>query len=486
MDHYQLGLLAFCDQTDGQAPDYISSAKHLSIAYEEGSLNAGWLLAHCYSMGFGVPRDLQRAEELARELISRGCEEACFFLSKWNIVNRNNSKAEEYSQRALSLSQSGEGRSLDDILWTEFCFLIHQAENEEDMEAQIARARRYYEESRFHLRYVPLASSMITRGLESDDEEIENLLDAGCAAADENALYLRGLRILNHPESSAGDRQRAEKLLERSILGDFDLAAMSSTEKEREAKFKKCWQRLRWGFSKLRRPQELDIDIELIPNNWSGMIRTFDQRVTRSLMEHNMLAHAFEASHPLIRLSGLTVGQSLDIELLYNIEGEKKSFTYTPSAEQVEIDLRRDHGWEWADLALAISDGQKDSYFLVGESDLLYASNTNFPHILLCWRRSMLLGYVLQIYAVDKPLNNIVVHLSETEKSEPFTITPGKHKEIGWKQMPSRRGPRMGRPFVITVEGYAPMAVVIAPPPRGPQRFDCKEVLQLLKSVQEA
>ncbi len=487
IDHYQLGLRAFCDQTNGQAPDYISSAKHLSMAYEEGNLNAGWLLTHCYATGLGVPRDFQRTEELTTELISRGCEEAHIFLTHIYIKGNNTPKTQEYTERILALIQSGEGRSLDDILWPEFCFLV-QASAIEDIDDDYEDiARRYYEKSIFHMRHGAWAMNLASKESENNHLELERLLDIGCAASDETCHHIRGEILLQKNDSE----QQAIKHLERSFARDIILANLCSTANEKEQMLRRYWERKRWGFSELRRPQELDIDIDLIPNSWSGIEMAFDVPFVNKLIKQGIIWHSFTPSQPLIRLSRLKTGQALTLRMRSTLSGLDESITYIPAAEQVVLDLRRDYGWNWGDLDLEISNGEQNTRIIVSEDEQEQINPIKVLKPLLCWRRSFMLGYVLQIIAPDHEFKNVVIHLSTQEKSKPINIKLRKSKEFGWRQMPSRRGPQMGKPFVVTVEGYAPLIVVLSPPPRNDQdldtsklqHLDYSEALQIINSL---
>lgn len=243
--------------------------------YENGDLNSGYMLCHCYKEGKGVPVKPVFVVQLAEYLVRRR-----FYPAYWHLASAyregrgvpiNTALAAEYAQKFEELCASPiEG--IDEQLRYDALISYELQKDTPDLRVLEHLAREYYALSELPSRYSLLAFALLrdARCSATARAEILSLLEEGCRADDSSCYYLKGL--LQHTGGSPlypADPKRGEEylLLAAERLGTPSallsyLRCLQDSDRA-EAYREKFWNACRWGISGIPGSDELHCSIRL-------------------------------------------------------------------------------------------------------------------------------------------------------------------------------------------------------------------------------
>ncbi len=487
MSLFQQGMAAYCAASPSRDVD---AARCFQQAYEEGDLNAGWMLALCYEEGLGVPRDVARIYQIATQLQDRGYVAAEFWLSECyeygHGVEIDDKKAMELS--ACCFAACSEAREdLDESIRQECLHLL--SVNEELSEEEEERIQRDYRaHSQFPRRFAECAERLMREDEAHDcDEhrdEVLSLLNEGASLHDESALLLLVELYKNetHPYQMY-NKEEAVKLLALRPYATLDYAEYLRAEgrgDEAQNEMRDYWKRLRYGKSQLRRESELAAEVSFVPNPQVPLIRAFDHQVTRSIVAGDELTNAVHWPAPLLCIEGLAVGTEVQISVRITADEVDCSFTVFTSESRQLIDLTKDRGIELSNFwDIEISTAHGSTRMLVPYHALLFVQNPKLPACVLSWRKKWFQGYALQVFAHGEEGVKLRVHLADGVATRELDLKEDEHVELMAGDFSPPLPLAMGSPFVLTSADCSPCIAVIAPPPRGPQQFDTDEAQEL-------
>ncbi len=489
---YFFGQLGDASAQEQTRIDYKSAFDCFRQAYHEGDLNAGWMLARCYAYGYGVPQDCDHVLRIARQLAERGYAGAGFYLALayengWG-VDMDLARVDDIVKEYLPLCIDAEGEvGLDESIRQE-CLMLLTPTDEMEPREQEEFYRRFAQQSRFPTRYAVLAEYLMLLDADKHQDEALDLLEEGCEAHDPTAMVAMG-RILSqedHPYAIYKP-EIGRKLLISSGQGYVTLAHLAQLQgddKMRNHLLDLYIQQARYGFSLMRREGELDCTVHCVPAMWLGIIKVFDHRVTRTLIDNNAMAHCVEQARPRLLIKGIERGVELTVRVRSAIDELDKSFTLLPASDELLIDLVAEHGIIWSeDLDVELSSKSGSTRMLISALALSVAQPFTSPPFVLTWRKRFLRGYALQIVPLKQDVEQLKVHLAEDSSSEMVSIAEADSVEMGQEFFRGGAKLHMGQPFVITHRGHAPFIGVIAPPPRGPQVFELGDALKLINKL---
>ncbi len=484
---FEQGLAAWlaCPQRDE-----IAAASYFQQAYEQGDLNAGWMLALCCRDGIGVPQDRRRVYQLAQHLEEQGYAAAGVWLSEcysygWG-VDIDEETAQSYRENCLSHCESASDELDESIRHEALLRLAMRAELRDEERAVILENNVKY--SRFPERFGKYAEFLIQQDecheVDTHKKEVISLLTQGIEAGDESALIqlARLYKDEDHPYCLF-DMGEAERLLGMKRYPSLDYAdflRQNGREAELQAELDAYWKSLRYGKSQMRRTDELALELSFIPNDRPVLIRAFDHQVTRSIVASSELANCVIWAAPLFCIDGVLPGAELQVRVRVPEDELDRSFTLYPSSSRVLIDLQRDHGVELSNhWDIEISTAQGATRLHVPYHALILAQNPQLPRCALSWRRKWFQGYSLQVFAYGSHGAKLQIHLVGGASSRMIELGEGDFIELGRRDFDPACALEMGCVFVITSPDCPPCLAVIAPPPRGPQFFDREEAEQL-------
>ncbi len=487
MTLFQQGMAAYCAASpthDGEA------ARCFQQAFDDGDLNAGWMLALCYEEGIGVPKDLARIYRIATQLHERGYPAAEFWLSECyeygNGVEIDEDKAMELSASCFASCQHSQ-EGLDESIRHECLNLLTVNEDLSDEEEEAIHAE-YREHCKFPHRFAQWAEQLMREDEAHECDEhrdtVLDLLNQGVALRDEAAILLLAELYRNQDHAyDVYNKQEAAKLMELRPYAALDYAEYlraDDREEEAQREMESYWKLLRYGKSLLRRDRELAAEVSFVQNTAVPLIRVFDHQVTRSIMEGNELTNAVHWPAPLLRIEGLPIGTEVQIRVRITSDEVDCSFTVYTSETCQLIDLTKDRGIELSNFwDVEISTNQGSTRMLVPYHALLFVQNPKLPACVLSWRKKWFQGYALQVFAHTEEGVKVQVHLSDGVVSRPLILAEDEHAELTASDFTPKAPLTMGRPFVLISPDCAPCIGVIAPPPRGPQQFDTDEAQDL-------
>ncbi len=488
---YFFGKITASDHSaDQEGVAYDRAYNCFRQAYHEGDMNAGWMLARCYCYGYGVAQDYQQVFKIARELHNHAYPGAGYFLALayengWGVdidLNKVSQIAEQY----LELCYDAEGQAgLDESIRQECLMLLIPSDqmNEQELDAFYSD---YMERSRFPLRYAVYAEYLINKNPQEHREEIFKLLETGCDEHDPVAQYSLG-RILStedHP-LNAYDMQQGRKLLIKSGLAYLTLAQLAAQEGDLEMQsrlFDLYLEQSRYGYSLIRHENELSCSIHCEPNTWSGIIRVYDNRLTRSLLKHQAMGECVSEAPPRIRLTGIEKGIELTLRVRSAVDDLDRSFTLIPAETTLVIDLMSEHGILWShDLDLELSSQRGYTRLLISAAALQMAFPFTPPPIVLSWTKRMLRGYALQLFPVDEKSSQLTLRFPDARQTQLITVPEKGFVEIGRSFLHGGEKFHMLEPYLIECEGYMPCVCILVPPPRKGQILDYSLILNTIR-----
>ncbi len=487
MNLFQQGMAAYCAESpthDGEA------ARCFQQAFDDGDLNAGWMLARCYEEGIGVPLDVTRIYRIATQLHERGYAAAEFWLSECyeygHGVEIDEDKAMELSASCFAACQQAQ-EGLDESIRLECLHLLTVNEDLSDEEEE-AIYHEYREHSQFPQRFAEWAEHLMRQD-EADEcdehrDQVLKLLKQGVALREEAAILLLAELYRNQDHAyDVYNTQEAAKLLELRPYAALDYAEYlraEAREEEAQREMQLYWKQLRYGKSLLRRDDELDAEVSFVPNPQVPLIRVFDHQVTRSIMAGDELSNAVHWPAPLLCIEGLPRGSEVQLRVRITSDEIDHSFTVYTSETRHLIDLTKDREIELSNFwDIEISTSQGSTRMLVPYHALLFVQNPKLPACVLSWRKKWFQGYALQVFALGEEGVKLQVHLAEGIVSRPLILKEEEHVELMARDFSPKTAFQMGRPFVLTAPDCPPCIGVIAPPPRGPQIFDTDAAQEL-------
>ncbi len=209
--------------SNGKERDYDQYAQWMQRGHELGYLNCSSELCECYAAGYGVPRDVARALELAHELEDKGFPLAWKHLAlayaEGHGVPLDRARAQEYARRLwAALARPLAGVDEDE----RYLALLSVSIVLRSVGAPVSSAEEYLRIARECMlasqqpeRYAWYASALLAQLSEEEEEEwvaamdeVRALLEKGVALGDGLSMYLLSVVL-----AQVGDRERVPELL---------------------------------------------------------------------------------------------------------------------------------------------------------------------------------------------------------------------------------------------------------------------------------
>ena len=243
--------------------------------YEQGDLNAGYMLCHCYREGKGVPVKPAFVVQLAEYLVKRR-----YYPAYWHLAVAYREGWGVPMNMALSAEYAGKfeemcATPLDGVeeLMRYDALLNHELHKDKpDLRVLEKLARENYNLSRLPSRYSLLALTLLRDAhcSASAEAELQYLLDEGCRSDDMGSFYLKGLLLcysntLLYPK----DEKRGLEYLRLAAehLGT-PVALLSYLRLSQDAAqslhtLDNFWSACRWGISGVKGSDELHCHISV-------------------------------------------------------------------------------------------------------------------------------------------------------------------------------------------------------------------------------
>lgn len=460
---------------NGHQINYPKAALCFTRGYEQGDLNAAYMLCWCYQQGTGVPIDSAFALKLAEFLITRNYFPAYFHLSEaWGTgrgVPVDQQKAKEFSDKLESTcSQPIEG--IDEILRLDS--LIHNEllkENPDSREME-RLARINFTVSNLPTRFGLLVFALLKDVEESPSarEEIRKLLDEGCKQGDLFSFLLKGILLCGEDHSIfAPDKEKGISLLKKAAdYGDPAALFRYLEELDNEALckqvLKKFWRVCRLGTSCLQGNKELNCSIRMEPCPFACGWQVYERSITVPLLEQERLDQLVtqfppqlilknQNSHALhnlkVRICSRDKQLDRTIEIPFSLSQEKE-------LEINPIDYNLELG---ENLYVEVRSGNRCSRMDLGNIGGISAFvHNSIPPLAVWWEKGIFGGFILKLACWEGSITNVIVHKTGIANTRPICLQAGQQPEsVGWMEFSDSQSLNENEIFWIESAEYPPV-----------------------------
>lgn len=485
--NFQLGREIYCHPA--QLHDYPKAAEYFQKGCDEGDVNAMYLLAVSYSTGLGVPRDYDRVLHLGEQLLERGCPLGHAILatalgSGYGCPLDAN-KAKDHRRKLIQACASPVP-GVDDELRYMALFVAEREKNTPDTLHQKQYARKYFSLSKAPERYGWLASALLSHDKEKHSKEILQLLNDGVKANDWNSMFLLGL-LLMEPNNGIceTDQEQAHTYLRNAARwGGADCSLYFCVKFEQDERENERLQRmfrdsLLYGRSSIRRQNDLNLRLKLVPAPFAAGYRVYEASVASSLLQQGRVDELVSPSGPpTLRVTNERSESlsGLQLRICAPKQGLDKTFPVSQTIkahETLEFDLN-DLGLtnDDSDLNIRISapDGRYSEMVMSVMSSLAAFVNDAIPPLLLYWEKGLFGGFVLKIQCLSEGEQihniNVIKTSNQAHCGQPFDMNGNSAPvSVGWAEMSDSAGLKEGEMFIITCDEYAPIVAQILTTP---------------------
>lgn len=276
--------------------------------YEQGDLNAGYMLCHCYSKGKGVPVKPAFVVQLAEYLVKRRYYPAYWHLAVahregWGVP-MNLALSAEYSKKFEEMcAEPVEG--VEESMRYD-ALLNHELHKEEpDLRLLEHLARKNYEVSKLPTRYSLLALALLRDAACSTRAraELQYLLDEGCRADDMVCYHIKGLLLCHGgcticPKDEKRGREYLRLAAERLGSPAALLSYLHHTQDEAQARLVRelFWSACRWGISGVQGSDELHCHLSVIAHGLAPVSRLRSGDTKPYLLIENKSEHTLHSA----------------------------------------------------------------------------------------------------------------------------------------------------------------------------------------------
>ncbi|WP_455564398.1 Hsp70 family protein [Akkermansia massiliensis] len=471
---YREGL-EYLHGINGHQINYREAANCFTRGYEQGDLNAAYMLCWCYQQGTGVPIDSVFALRLAEFLIERRYFPAYLHLSEaWGTgrgVPMDQQKAKEFSDKLESTcSQPIEG--IDEVL--RFDSLIHNEllkENSDSREME-RLARHNFTISNLPTRFGLLAVALLkdVEGSPSARGEIRKLLDEGCKQGDLLSFLFKGSLLCGEDHSIfAPDKDKGISLLRKAVSHGEPAALFRYFEElDNEALCKQVlnrfWNVCRLGPSCIHGDKELNCSIRLEPCPFACGWRVYEGSITGPLLEQERLDQLVTQFPPQLILKNRNSHALHNLKVRICCRDKQLDRTIEiPSSlsreEELEINPL-DYDLELGEnLYVEVHSGDRCSIMdlgnIGGTSAFMHGA---VPPLAMWWERGFLGGFILKLACWDGCITNVIVHKTGIVNTRPICLQAGQQPEsVGWMEFSDSQSLHENEIFWIESAEYPPV-----------------------------
>lgn len=455
--------------------DYREAASCFTQGYEQGDLNAAYMLCWCYQQGCGVPIDSAFALKLAQFLVERNYFPAYLHLSEaWRTgrgVPMDQQKAKEFSDKLESTcSQPIEG--IDEVL--RFDALI---QNELLKENPDSREMERLARLNLTISNLPTRFSILVVALLKDIEEspsargeIRKLLDEGCKQGDLFSFLLKGSLLCGEDHSIfAPDKAKGISLLKKAagyrepaaLFRYFEELDNESLSKQTLQRF---WRVCRLGPSCLQGDKELNCSIRIEPCPFACGWQVYEGSITGPLLEQerlDQLVNQFppqlilknENSHALhnlkVRICSRDKQLDRTIEISSSLSREKEL-----EINPMDYDLELGES-----LYVEVRSGNRCSRMDLGNTGGTSAFiHGSIPPLAMWWEKGFLGGFILKLACWEGSISNVIVHKTGITNTRPICLHAGQQPEsVGWMEFSDSQSLNENEIFWIESAEYPPI-----------------------------
>ena len=459
--------LEYLHGINGKSTNYFQAQRLFVEGYQQGDLNAAYMLCHCYLGGIGSPIDYSMTRRLAEYLVSQHYYPAYYFL--WNIyssgygVPMDKGKAGEYAD-LLERTCSHPIDGIDEILRYD-ALLNYEGDSDNKNPKKLERlARENFSISNLPVRYgwliVPLLDNLDNPSVQ---QEVRQLLDAGCQQRDEGSMLFKGILLMNDecPVYQSDPDQGKELIRQAATYGIsnflFYELNMVANENEIEPLLNRFWKSCQLGPSGLRRSDDLHCAIEVILGSSSWIWRVREHNAVLELLNQEKL-HELVAPLPP-RLGIRNEGDKTLTDLHVRICSRDVSLDKTillkdplPPGESVVIDPF-DYDLHLGDkLYVEVRSGDRYSTMDLGCD--LSEFQAQLPPLIMSWDRGLWGGCILKLFCTRGEMTNVVIR-KQSGQSSSMTLREGEAPvAVGWMEFSDSASLKHGELFAVSSDQY--------------------------------
>ena len=458
---------------NGRPIDFRLVAELYKRGHEAGDLNCTYGLADCYMWGVGVPRQFEKALELAQYLLDRQCPLGSDILGElynkgWGVpLDRN--RGRNYLQTAKQAC-AAPLPGIDENV--RFGALRDIAENLGLAEEELYWCRQYAKDPRAVFPCGMEAASMADlpgQLNEEQKERLRTLLREGCGQNDPLAMMLMGVYMLDDEDAVLfpPDPERGKQLiLQASTIlphAPLLLRRLMITGEDEDAA--RMWDSAQLGVSLIPAPDDLKCLIRIHANIFSVAYRVYSREVADDMKVEDLVNTALPP-RITIQNNGDTAIPFFDLRVCICEQDYDQTFRIEqaiPPGEEVDVPFD-EHQIPVGDrMMVEVSyDGRKS---MIDYEDFSFMTVPQFldaecspPPLLLAWDKGLFGGYQLLILNVgEQPVSGItILKQNDVRSNTPITIEPQGHACVKWSDFPDSKGLSADEVFYLLSENYSP------------------------------
>ena len=467
--------LEYLHGINGHRIDYREAANYFTRGYEQGDLNAAYMLCECYREGFGVPRDPSFAFKLAEFLIERGYFPAYYHLSEaWRTgkgVPMDQQKVKDFSDK-LKRTCSQPVAGIDEILRYDSLMKNELSKEKPDTRELERLARLNFKISNLPTRFGFLVAALLSKDVEespSAREEIRKLLDEGCKQGDLFSVLFKGGLLCGEDHSIfAPDKDKGISLLRKAAsYGEPAALFLYSEELDNESQSKQVlnrfWNVCRLGASCIPGDKELNCAIRLEPSPFACVWNVYERSIAMPLLAQERLEQLVTQFPPQLVL------KNENSHTLHNIKiriccGDKQldRTIEIPSSLSSDDELKinpLDYDLELGeDLYVEVYSGARCSRMdlrnIIKISDFMRGS----PPLAMWWEEGFFDGFILRLACRDGSISNVIVRKEGGASTSPIYLNTNQEPpSIGWVEFSDDASLSENEMFWIESAEYPPI-----------------------------
>ena len=459
---------------EGNLIDFRLTAELYKRGHEAGDLNCTYRLAGCYMSGEGVPRQFEKALELAQYLVDKKCPLGLAIIGKlyckgWGVpLDRN--RGRNYllaAKQGCAAPLPGIDEDIRFLLLSEIASDLGLEEEKRHWGREYAKAPRAFWPWGFE------ASTMIGSEGQLNEEEkdrLRSLLSEGCQQNDPLAMIQMG-NILGSDEDSdlfPPDPEQGKQLILRAstIVPYTTLLLMRLMITGEDEDAARMWDSARLGVSLIPASGELGCEIRICSNIFGAAYRVHarnvatqkrvEDMVITSLPPRIVIRNCENASVPFFDLR--VCAREMDYDRTFSVRKEIKP------GETLDI------GFDDYDLPVADQMMVEVSYngrkSMIDYADFEIVTVPQFisldgssPALFMIWEKGFFGGIKLILFNEgEEPITGIsVIKQSGAHTNRPITLAAGDSCSLGWSDFNDATGLQENEVFYIEFDEGLPV-----------------------------
>ncbi len=474
------------------AQNYEAAVSLLSRAYISGNLNAGWVLAQCYQIGFGVIRNFEATLNIARDLINRGYALGHSFLVEayacgWGVPVNPQMAAQHRMQlyQQAGMPQLG----VEDEL-RHLAFSNSATKDTPELPISDELFRRMINPDKYLMKAIELLPCADENP--QIQQHIRYLVDTGISAGSIQAKAFKGFWIYNHVLGYDEPPQNGIKLLYEAAdtpkshaYMNYLAATVSTDEAAYRFFLNKFWDINNLGHSLQNNPTRLPFHLSLENSPFGAMEKVLTPQFLQDSLRHvgsnGSCVNRGEAAAALrqnafifpllpklvIRNQTAHVFSNLSLRVCIKNAGEWHFQLRQPLGPHSTLEQQLselDVPWdENIYLEILSPDGRKAELTLDSPNGLDDFVSSNPVPVNLNWESNFFGSIVLNVRAQDTTIENITIQKVDSDAKAVIPrlrVSDAPHK-IGWCEFSDAAGLKQGELFIISANGYSPLLCTI-------------------------